>query len=85
MTETNLTVTLSAIDNHDYPAPRDAIRHMEPRVVKVASLADAVRVCAAYIREHDLGGGHWSGGLVQRDGASIGHVAYNGRFIVQPS
>lgn len=37
--------------------------------------------CRAYIVEHDLGGGNWTGGkLVDGNGTHVANISYNGRI-----
>lgn len=72
------TVRLSARQNPDLPSRQDLPR---ARTVQVASLEDASERCRAFIAEHDLGGGNWSGGQVRdiATGAVVARVSYNGR------
>ena len=51
------------------------------------SIESASALCRAYIAEHDLGGGNWTGGVVVQTGGNVakgvavaGLIAYNGRF-----
>lgn len=73
-----MKVKLSSCPNPDYrqteaPAPS--------QVVEVESLEEASKVCRAYITEHELGGGNWSGGDVLDDsGQKIARISYNGRI-----
>jgi hypothetical protein len=48
----------------------------------VASLEEASASCLAFIAEHDLGGGNWSGGQVRdtATGVVVARVSYNGRL-----
>lgn len=50
-----------------------------PRMVDAADLAEASRLCRAYIEENNLGGGNWSGGDVLLRGKRVARVSYNGR------
>lgn len=50
------------------------------RVFVTASLEMCQQAARRYIQQHDLGGGNWLGGEVKRDGITIGHISYNGRF-----
>ena len=72
------TLRLSARQNPDFPPRQDLPR---ARTVPVASLEDASALCRAFIAEHDLGGGNWSGGLVRdtATGVVVARVSYNGR------
>jgi len=76
-----LFVTLSASPNYDFgPGSHQATIRLAPRRQKVASLADASRVAQLFIREHELGSGNWTGGLVtDQAGKSVARVSYNGR------
>jgi hypothetical protein len=49
------------------------------RWVAVATLDEAASACRAFIDEHDIGAGNWTGGEVQRDGEPVARVSYNGR------
>ena len=50
--------------------------------VQIRNGAQARKVCQRYIREHDLGGGNWTGGLVMSDdgSAELARISYNGTF-----
>ena len=62
-------------DRNQYSAPS------YPEVVTVADVESAVKMAKKYRDQNDLGGGNWSGGEVYENGAFIGRIAYNGRFI----
>lgn len=50
--------------------------------VRVESFAEASEACRAFIREHTLGSGNWSGGTVRSGsvrGRIVAVVSYNGR------
>lgn len=76
-----LTVTLSAVDNGDFPQPTEALRYRAPVRTFAQDIQAAIDHCQRFIAHHDLGAGHWNGGEVQRDGIAIGRVAYNGKFV----
>jgi hypothetical protein len=70
-------VTLSAGPNPDY---ENDMRRAPKTRVPVSSFEEASRVCQNFIREHELGGGNWTGGTVtDAKGRVIGRVSYNGR------
>jgi hypothetical protein len=49
-------------------------------VVKCASLAEASRLCRAYIERHDLGSGNWRGGdITDASGRLVARVSFYGR------
>lgn len=73
------TVKLSACGNPDFRQGR-TLPGVRARTVRVADLAEASRLCRAYIDEHELGAGNWNGGEVRdHTGAPIGRVSYNGK------
>jgi hypothetical protein len=76
-----LFVTLEAVPNYDFsPGGHEASLRVRAQKQRVADLADASRVVQLFIREHELGGGNWSGGLVtDASGKAVGRVSYNGR------
>jgi hypothetical protein len=47
--------------------------------VEIIDYADASAKCRAYIEDHELGGGNWTGGDIFDGQAIIAHVSYNGR------
>ncbi len=75
-----MKLVLDACPNPDYkqteaPAPR--------REVLVGSYRQASQVVQAYIKEHNLGGGNWSGGqILAENGIEVACVSYNGRVWV---
>lgn len=76
-----LYVTLSAAPNFDYDDsdPRAQVR-VAPKKVAVRDLKDASRACQAFIRQHELGGGNWTGGdVTDAHGQLVAKVSYNGR------
>jgi hypothetical protein len=75
-------VRLACIGNPDFGQDPDRPLPGVPcLLVGVPSLKDAVTACRKYIREHQLGGGNWSGGeIIDLDTRKIiGRVSYNGR------
>jgi len=72
-----MTVELSAVQNPDFAEPR-LLPGDEERVV--GSLGEAADVCRAWIAEHDLGSGNWTGGVVRDDDRTmLARISYNGR------
>ncbi len=77
-----MTVFLSNRGNPDF---RQDHRHQIPGTprdqwVEVADLDEASRVCRAYIVEHDLGSGNWTGGEVRSDlNEVVARISFNGR------
>ena len=48
--------------------------------VPVNSMSEASALCAAFIAQHELGGGNWSGGQIRNHaGRQIARVSYNAR------
>jgi len=73
------TVRLASVGNPDLR--QDPMRPIsECKTVEVSSLAEASRVCLAYIAHNELGKGNWSGGQVcDHNGRRVARVSYNGR------
>jgi len=60
--------------------PNRSLPGVRARTVRVATLREASEVCRAWITEHGLGGGHWTGGQVTDErGAQVAYISYNGR------
>lgn len=79
---TKFYVELGAVGNTDY-GHRDRLRHAFVRKTRVPvdSLAEASRVTQDFIREHELGGGNWTGGdVMDEKGRFVAYVSYNGRI-----
>ena len=78
--ERALSVKLSSVGNPDYQ--QDPLRPLPgvPSLTVIASsLLDASREVRAYIDEHQLGVGNWSGGTVHDfQGQLVAHITYNG-------
>jgi hypothetical protein len=76
---TTITVTLSSVGNPDRDQyfGRDVLS--PTRVVQAKAIAEASRICRAYIKQFDLGAGNWSGGLVCLGRKPLARVSYNGR------
>ena len=78
-----LTITLAAQPNLDFaPTSHRGSVSIPAQEVQVASIAEAIRIFAAFISEHDLGVGNLGGeaGLVRRDGQPLCKVSLNGRL-----
>ena len=46
----------------------------------VGSLGEASLACRDYINSHGLGSGNWTGGeVMEKDGAQVARISYNGR------
>ena len=74
-----LTVALASRGNPDFRQdPRRTLPDVRDEVASVATLREAGARCRAWIEEHDLGGGNWTGGQVRRDGVLVAYVGYNG-------
>lgn len=81
-TNQTLKLTLSSRGNPDYGQDPEAPLWGCPgdATITVDSLAQASERSRAYIKEHELGGGNWTGGAVfDATGAKFARVAYNGR------
>jgi len=76
-----LSVTLAHAPNPDIRSGgyRGDIPPRRKAVVPVGSLAEASRVCTAFIDKYGLGGGNWTGGDVRDNGKVIARISYNGR------
>lgn len=76
-----MIVVLACRGNPDFGQdPNRTLPGVRARRQKVATLREASEACRAYISNHDLGGGNWTGGDVfDADGKQIAHVSYNGR------
>ncbi len=70
-------VYLYSVGNPDYGqcAPLS-----EPCLKSADTLPGVRALCLAYIRDWDLGGGNWPGGIVGTGRVIVGHVSYNGRL-----
>lgn len=76
-----LVLQLQADPNPDFSlGSHEASVSVPQRLVPVDSLAEAQSLALAFIAEHDLGSGNWTGGLVLRDGEPYARVSYNGRI-----
>lgn len=71
------TVKLSAVGNPDFDEPKDI--GVPSKQVPVDSYAEASKVAQAFIAEHDLGGGNWSGGQILEGSKVVARVSYNGK------
>lgn len=81
----SLEVLLSDVGNPDHGQdPTRSLTGRRPRRIKVKDYAEASKVCRAYIEQHELGAGNWSGGKVFEDGREIAEVSYNGRVWALP-
>lgn len=78
VTDSKLTVVLSARGNPDFNQPKDI--GVATERVEVSSLREASERCRAFIEVHQLGGGNWTGGRVRdASGKDVANVSYNGR------
>ncbi len=71
-----LTVAITA---HGNPDRREHPGRFLALEATVRSLTEASAVCSWAIREHQLGGGNWTGGQVFCEGRERAYVSYNGR------
>jgi hypothetical protein len=76
-----LRVSLGAVPDLDAPGGNRAVIQIPAFWRQVADLGAAQRECRAFIVEHDLGEGNWSGGMLDLDGAPYGHILFNGRHV----
>lgn len=79
-----LTVTLTSCGNPDF-GQVPAIPVSPSLEAEVANIDEAIERCRAYIDEHDLGGGNWTGGQVYLHPSTscksfVGRISYNGRW-----
>ena len=76
----NFEVALSSVGNPDRRQdPSRSLPGVPKQTVKVDTLVAASKACSAYIREHELGGGNFTGGAVFEDGVMVARISYNGR------
>lgn len=74
-------VQLASVGNPDFGQdPYQPLYGVENRLAQVSSLGEASRVCREFIREHELGGGNWSGGEVYWGAEVVARISYNGRI-----
>lgn len=76
LTPIPMNVAITAHGNPDRGEPPGRFLALE---ATVRSLTEASAVCLWAIREHDLGGGNWTGGEVFCEGRERAYVSYNGR------
>ena len=76
------TVDLDSRGNPDHGQDPDRpVYGVERETVRVDSLAQASKVCLAWIEANDLGGGNWTGGDVRdAEGTLVANVSYNGKI-----
>jgi hypothetical protein len=76
-----LTVVLDTRGNPDFGEnPRRPVKGLRKRVVSVATIGEASRVCRTFIEANELGGGNWTGGQVfDYSGQHVAQISYNGR------
>lgn len=73
-------VLLASIGNPDFGQDsRRSLPGVPRQTLCVTALADASRVCRAYIEHYELGGGNWRGGEVKKGATVIAQISYNGR------
>ena len=73
-----MTVTLSSVGNPDH-GQYYGKNVLSPTLrVEVKNLREASKVCRAYITRYWLGGGNWTGGLIQQGNRVLGRVSYSG-------
>jgi hypothetical protein len=72
-----MTVKLSSCGNPDFGqyAPLSPTK-----LLTIATLKDATRVCLIYINAWNLGGGNWDGGQIYEGKKQIASISYNGRI-----
>lgn len=74
-------VGLVACGNPDYGEnPYERLPETDAKYVYKESIEKCQKAVVSYIDKHDLGSGHWAGGLVFQGGCYVGNVSYNGRF-----
>lgn len=78
-TTAGLQVVLANVGNPDYRQdPENPLPGAPNRIVAAKDLAEASQLCRDYIRENDLGGGNWTGGLILKGGKEFARVHYGG-------
>ena len=74
-------VGLAAYGNPDHGEnPDKPIPGVDMKYVYCDSIEACQEAVNSYIREHDLGGGNWCGGMLYQGGKYAGRISYNGRF-----
>lgn len=74
------TLLLSSVGNPDFRQdPTRSLPGVRKKTVKVHTLREASELCRAYIQEHSLGMGNWSGGQVFEGTRQVAQISYNGR------
>lgn len=85
LSKANYTVTLKSVGNPDRGQnPCRSLPGVVDSVVGASTLAQASELCSAYISQHQLGAGNWSGGQVSLDGKTVARISYNGRVWETP-
>jgi hypothetical protein len=74
-----MTVSLSSAGNPDHGQYHGEGVLSPTLVVEVKDLSEASTVCRAYIAQHDLGAGNWTGGTITQGNRIVARVSYNGR------
>lgn len=74
-----MRVTLSSAGNPDHGQyyGENVLSPMLRAVV--ADFSEASAVCRAYIAQHNLGAGNWTGGTIHQGKGIVARVSYNGR------
>jgi hypothetical protein len=74
-----LRVTLSSAGNpdHDQYYGEDVLS--PTLLVEVKDFSEASTACRAYIAQHNLGAGNWTGGTITQGNRIVARVSYNGR------
>lgn len=76
----NYRVALASVGNPDFcQDPTRSLPGVRRKTVRAGSLGEAAQLCRAYIEQHELGAGNWSGGDVTEDGKLVARVSFNGR------
>ena len=74
-----MTVTLSSAGNPDQGQYYGEGALSPTLQVEVNGFKEASVVCRAYIAQHNLGAGNWTGGTIRQGKEIIARVSYNGR------
>lgn len=74
-------VKLSSVGNPDFGQNPNARKYgaEKNKFVACESFKQASELCIQFIRDNELGGGNWSGGLITESGKAVARVSYNGR------
>lgn len=83
MADKRYAVTLSGCGNPDHGQNPYKSVYGVPTIMRYADTIEELQeIVKTYIRNYNLGGGNWTGGIVYDaiNDIQIGHISYNGRY-----